>query len=284
MAAQRGRNPRIIAMKTKYITSLDSTRIAYDKVGAGPAIILLHGGGSYRQEWHNAGYVERLQKDFSVITLDLRGHGESDLPEDPASYALAKMGQDILAVADACQVDRFTIWGFSYGGKVGRYLAVQSARVQKIILMGTPFGSGVFGKSRQDVFDFCAHWTPILQAQREGALDFTSLSPEDQQLLNQCHVPAMLGWVPAMLDWPSVEPAEFHCPVLWIVGSEDRQTMLSVDQYKEFLKGSPVQLQIMDGLNHEGVFEEIDTVFERMVRFTRCCNPTFDQKDHGYAI
>lgn len=52
--------------------------------------------------------------------MDLRGHGESDLPEDPADYAINKLCQDILAVADACEVERFSLWGMSYGGKVGR--------------------------------------------------------------------------------------------------------------------------------------------------------------------
>ncbi len=98
-------------MKTQHITSLDNVRIAYDQNGAGPAIILLHGGGSDRQVWHNTGYVERLQENFKVITLDLRGHGESDLPTDPADYSINKMGQDILTVADACgAIAIFLLW------------------------------------------------------------------------------------------------------------------------------------------------------------------------------
>lgn len=75
--------------------------------------MLLHGAGSFRQEWHDAGYVERLMKGLKVITFDLRGHGKSDLPEDPAGEIPAKIGQDLLAVADDCGVDHFTLWGFS---------------------------------------------------------------------------------------------------------------------------------------------------------------------------
>jgi len=62
-----------------------------------------------RQEWHAAGYVRRLQDNFIVIPVNLRGHGESGLPTDPADYTTDKMGQDILAVADACGVERFII-------------------------------------------------------------------------------------------------------------------------------------------------------------------------------
>ena len=132
-----------IPMNTLFADSPDSVRIAFDRSGTGPALVLIHGGGSNRQEWHEAGYVGRLREHFTVITLDLRGHGESGLPTEPADYTIDKMMQDVLAVADACEVECFTVWGFSFGGRVGRYMANQSERVAKIILMGTPLGLGI---------------------------------------------------------------------------------------------------------------------------------------------
>ena len=179
-------------MNTFFATSPDGTRVAYDCLGAGPAILLVHGGGGNRQEWHSTGYVSRLQDGFTVITLDLRGHGESGQPTAPADYTTDKMGQDILAVADACGVERFALWGMSFGGKVSRYLAVQSERVSKLVLIGTPLGLGVSGERRQETIDFCAHWPPIVQAQSQGRLEFESLSQEDQDFLRHFNVPVML--------------------------------------------------------------------------------------------
>lgn len=254
-------------MNTSFATSPDGTRIAYDRSGAGPAIVLLHGGGGSRREWREAGYVSRLQQHFTVIAMDLRGHGESDLPEDPADYAINKLCQDILAVADACEVERFSLWGMSYGGKVGRYLAVQSERVTSCILIGTPLGPGVAGQPCQDALDFCAHWSPIVQASRAGTLDLTSLSANDRELLQRLNVRAMLGWVRAMLDWPTVEPVDFRCPTLWIFGSEDRHAMDSLKAYEESLKGSKMQVHVVEGLNHEQTFDEIDRVFPVIVAF-----------------
>ena len=48
-------------MDTYYAVSADGKQVAYDLSGAGPALILLHGGGGRRQEWHEAGYVTRLR-------------------------------------------------------------------------------------------------------------------------------------------------------------------------------------------------------------------------------
>jgi pimeloyl-ACP methyl ester carboxylesterase len=254
-------------MDTSFAISPDGARIAYDCSGTGPAVVLLHGGGGSRQEWHEAGYVSRLREHFTVIAMDLRGHGESTLPEDRADYTIDKLCQDILAIADACGVKRFSLWGVSYGGKVGRYLAVQSERVASCILIGTPLGPGVSGQPRQDALDFCAHWLPIIQAKRAGTLDLTSLSANDQELLQRLNVPVMLGWVPAMLDWPTVTPADFRCPALWLIGSEDRHAMDSLKAYEESLKASRMQVHVVEGLDHEQTFDEIDRVFPILLAF-----------------
>jgi pimeloyl-ACP methyl ester carboxylesterase len=252
---------------TLYTNSPDGTRIAYDRCGVGPVIVLLHGGGGNRQEWREADYVRRLQSSYTVITMDLRGHGESGLPTEPADYTIEKMCQDILAVANACGVERFSMWGMSYGGKVGRYLAAQSDRVAKFIMIGTPLGLGVSGQPRQDAIDFCAHWPPIVEALRHGTIDPTTLLQKDQDMLNHFNVPAMLGWVRAMLDWPAVEPADFRCPTLWLVGSEDQLAMDSFKEYEGLFAGSQVQVHIVEGLDHEQVFSEIDRVFDIMKAF-----------------
>jgi pimeloyl-ACP methyl ester carboxylesterase len=256
-------------MNTLYANSPDGTRIAYDRSGMGPAIVLLHGGGGTRQEWYEAGYVRRLRDYYTVIAVDLRGHGESGLRTDPADYSTDKMGQDILAVADACAVERFVMWGMSYGGKVSRYLAAQSERVAKFIMIGTPLGPGVSGERRQQALDFCAHWPPIVQAQRDGTLDLDSLSHADRDVLCRLNVPAMLAWVRAMLDWPTIEPADFRCPTLWLVGSEDRHAMASLREYEGSLEGARVRVHIAEGLDHESAFDEIDQVFPAMLAFTQ---------------
>src|SRR5688572_1610047 len=103
------------APKTQFVTSQDGTRIAFDVTGSGPAVILLHGGGMNRQSWHTAGYVARLAKEFTVITIDIRGNGDSDKPAAVAAYSFERINEDVLAVADAVKAQRFALWGFSYG-------------------------------------------------------------------------------------------------------------------------------------------------------------------------
>ncbi len=258
---------RQVSINTLFTISPDGIRIAYERVGSGLPLVLLHGGGNNRHMWREAGYIERLQNNFTVIAPDLRGHGESDSPTEPSDYTTDKMIQDVLAVVDTCGVERFIIWGFSFGGKVGRYVAVHSERVTKIVLMGTPLGSFISNEFRQYMADFCAHWTPILQADR--ILDTSSLSKDDREFMENNNVSAMMAWGQAMLNWTAVEPSHFHCPVLWLVGSEDQVAMMTVREYQQCLPDTKVKLHVIDGLDHGQVFSEIDRVFPTELAFSQ---------------
>ena len=101
-----------VSAETRFVTSKDGTKIAYDVTGTGPAVILLHGGGQNRQVWHKPGYVARLAKEFTVISIDIRGNGESDKPAHVSAYHFERINEDILAVADAIKASRFSLWGF----------------------------------------------------------------------------------------------------------------------------------------------------------------------------
>ena len=260
-------------MKTHFATSLDSTRIAFDVSGAGTPILLLHGGGGSRTDWHEGGYVARLQDEFTVIAVDLRGHGESDKPANAAFYTTEKMGQDLLAVADVCEMERFILCGYSFGGNVGRYLAACSDRVCKMVMLGNRL-SGASVEHRQFIFDFRARWEPIVKAARGGVFDPKSLSPKDQEDIGQLGfpgelLPSVLAWSTAMLDWGTITPADLRSPTLWLIGSENDKALESYREQEEVIPDSKVQVHILEGLNHEQEINEIDKVLPVILDFVR---------------
>jgi pimeloyl-ACP methyl ester carboxylesterase len=256
-------------MNTQYARSPDGTQIAFDVTGQGAALILLHGGGHSRQHWHDVGYVDRLKTAYQVIALDIRGNGQSDRPTDQAAYTTDKLGQDILAVADTCGVQRFVIWGFSYGGNVGRYLAAQSERVAGIVIIGIPFGLGASGDFRASIERMRSHWLPILQAQRDNALDWNTLSEEDRTTLQERNVALSLAWLSAMLDWRAIAPKDLRCPALWLIGSDNSNAMTNLKECQPALPDSQVRVQVIEGLTHMQEFTEIGKVLPAMLDFTR---------------
>ena len=149
----------------------DGCRLAFDVTGDGPPLVLLHGAGYRRQDWHDVGYVERLACDFRVLNIDLRGNGDSDKPETPESYTIGALTSDVVGVADACGISSFMLWGFSFGANVGRYLTAHGDRVSRFIMGGIPWGSATPGAWGKGVRSLVEKWRPILAARRAGTLD-----------------------------------------------------------------------------------------------------------------
>src|SRR5262245_8390312 len=94
--AQRA-SSRMPMGETCFAASSDGTRIAYDVQGEGPALMLLHGGLiQTRRDWRETGYESRLEGEFRVISVDLRGHGESEHPRDRSAYEVGKLCDDLV--------------------------------------------------------------------------------------------------------------------------------------------------------------------------------------------
>lgn len=91
----------------------DGTTLGWSRTGSGDSVVLVHGITESAASW--APVVERLADSNDVITLDLRGHGESGTA---LTYDLASMAGDVLAVVDAAALDRPHLVGHSLGGAV----------------------------------------------------------------------------------------------------------------------------------------------------------------------
>lgn len=256
-------------MTTLYSISPDGTRIAYDVTGRGQALMLLHGAGKTRRDWHKTGYVERLKDDFTVITVDIRGSGDSDSPLGVADYSIEKIYDDLMAVADACEAQRFAVWGFSFGGNIARYLGAWSQRVTSIAVIGVPFGPAVDQAFSCFIDEFVRKWEPLVQDKGEG-----ELTPKDRQSVIKGRIPVWLACFRAMREWPSIQPGEITCPVMLLVGDKNKNMMDWVATNRQALEQAEVCVSIIDGLNHPQEFTKIEWVFPPVASFLYghgCC-------------
>ena len=112
-------------------------RISYDAVGEGRPLVLLHGWCCDRSWWTEPGYVDELRSDHRLLNVDIRGAGASGKPHEAAAYTADALTGDVFAVADAEGLDRFAIWGQSYGGRIAwMAAAAASERVPAIVTSG----------------------------------------------------------------------------------------------------------------------------------------------------
>lgn len=111
------------------------TRLAYDVVGDGPAIVWLHAGIADRSMWEPQ--VVAFSDRYTCITPDIRGFGDTPVGDVPFSRR-----DDLAAVLDAVGVERATFVGCSIGAGFALDFAIaRPDRVDKLVLVGvTPAG------------------------------------------------------------------------------------------------------------------------------------------------
>jgi len=114
----------------------DGVQINYEVHGSGPAILLTHGFPATLESWR--GQVGPLSADHTLIIWDMRGHGQSDAPDDPAAYSAEATVDDMAALLDEVGAASAVIGGLSMGGYFS--LAFQHRypeRVNAMLILGT---------------------------------------------------------------------------------------------------------------------------------------------------
>ncbi|WP_329359639.1 alpha/beta fold hydrolase [Streptomyces sp. NBC_01483] len=77
------------------ITSSDGVRIAFETVGCGPPLVLVHGFFGQRSTWRSASHVDALADSYRLVLIDARGHGGSGAPHDIDSYRIDRQVDDV---------------------------------------------------------------------------------------------------------------------------------------------------------------------------------------------
>lgn len=118
---------------TKFIQAGEA-RIAFERDGDGPPLVLMHGAEASRQMF--ASLVPHLARHFTVITYDQRDCGETQAPEKLAT--LADLAHDAHKLIRALDFKRVHVFGSSFGGRVAQALAILHPKaVDRLVLAST---------------------------------------------------------------------------------------------------------------------------------------------------
>ncbi|KUJ39633.1 alpha/beta hydrolase [Streptomyces albus subsp. albus] len=129
-----------------YAKSADGVRIAYQCQGHGVPLVLLAGQANNHHWW------DGIRDDFEVahrtITLDYRGTGGSDKPDEP--YSTQGFAEDVIAVLDELGVDRAHVYGTSMGGRVAQWVAARHPDRVRALVLGCTTPGGRYGIERSN--------------------------------------------------------------------------------------------------------------------------------------
>ena len=99
--------------------------------------MLLHGFAASGRQWLDHGPAAALaEAGYRVILPDLRGHGDSARPHDPACYPPDVLADDGLALIDGLGLDDYDLGGYSLGGRVVLRMLVRGARPAHAVVAG----------------------------------------------------------------------------------------------------------------------------------------------------
>jgi pimeloyl-ACP methyl ester carboxylesterase len=91
-------------------------KIHYEVEGQGPPLVLVHGFTRSLEDWQKFGFVSELMNDYQLILIDVRGHGQSDKPDNLNAYNVMTIAEDIITIMDELNIERTHYWGYSMGG------------------------------------------------------------------------------------------------------------------------------------------------------------------------
>ena len=113
---------------------VNGARLAWQQMGEGPDLLLVHGLATNRAFWFGA--ATELQRSHRVTLFDLRGHGYSSRP--PGGYSARDFGADIVGLMDGLGIARAALAGHSYGSAAALEAAgLAPGRVTHLALFDT---------------------------------------------------------------------------------------------------------------------------------------------------
>jgi pimeloyl-ACP methyl ester carboxylesterase len=149
-------------------------RIYYEVHGDGPALILTHGYSSTSAMWQ--GQIAALSKQYKLVLWDMRGHGRSDYPDDPAAYSEALTVGDITALLDAVGAKTAIVGGLSLGGYMSlAFYRAHPERMSALLIIDT--GPGFKKDDAREAWNRRALDTAD-RLDREGLTVLKSATPE----------------------------------------------------------------------------------------------------------
>ena len=230
----------------------NSASLFYEVIGNGPPIIFTHGASWNHSQWKNQ--VEHFKNKYKVITWDVRGHGNSTLPEGPVDTE--DLSADLIALMDFLNLREAIICGLSMGGHISLQTAIRyPERVKGLILIGTPCSNtfNLYERIVVPINRFCNKLIPIKTSARLQAKALSKINKTNFDYIIQAF--SMISLHNWKRLWPAITSMEskndlykVKCPTLILIGDHDNLTNYQQPYINQHIKNS--QLKVIPNAQH----------------------------------
>jgi len=244
----------------------DGVKLYYEIHGQGPALILTHGYSATSQMW--AGQIAPLEPHFTVITWDMRGHGQSDYPQDQAQYSEEATVADMAALLDQAGAEDAIVGGLSLGGYMS--LAFHRAhpdRTRALLIIDT--GPGYKNDAARDGWNKNA----LARAEKfeaEGLPDPARVSPE-VRLARHRDATGLARAARGMLTQRDARVIEslpgIKVPSVVIVGADDTPFLAASDYMAAKIPGA--KKVVIEGAGHAANLDQPQAFNQALLEFLK---------------
>lgn len=252
--------------------------IAYRCEGSGPALVLLHGFLESGSIWD--GFSAQLLNDFTVLSIDLPGHGNSEVLAEVHSMHL--MAEVVKAVIQSEGIDSVVIAGHSMGGYVALQFAFENENmVEGIVLFHSHAGADseqarenrlrtieIVKKNRGS---FIRQFIPDLFDQRHVE-NYADAIRKLQDVASLMTSEAIIAALSGMRD--RTGQIEFlsktRVPILFIIGKQDSRMPFS-QLLQQAEAPSHSEILLLDHVGHMGYIESPTVTLQALSHFASRC-------------
>ncbi|WP_329003631.1 alpha/beta hydrolase [Kribbella sp. NBC_00709] len=154
---------------------VDGFRLAYERDGEGPAVVLLHGWPGDHTDYRRLVPL-LVERGCEVVVPDLRGFGLSGSHSmDPTQYGAAAQGRSVVALVEELGLDRPVLAGYDVGSRVAQAIARSRPELIEGLVVAPPLpgiGKRVFSEQAQTEFWYQAfHRLPVIEELIDGKPD-----------------------------------------------------------------------------------------------------------------
>ncbi len=219
-----------VEFASRYL-DVDGIRTHYLEAGAGPALVLIHGGGAGADAWGNwRGCIPLYAPHFRVVAVDMVGFGKTDKP-DPARFGYTQDDRNahLVGFIEKLNAGAVSVIGNSMGGATTLGVAMRRPDlVRKMVLMGSA-GIAVDNPDPEArkalTFDFTRDGMRRLMGALAGPRFAIDERLVDYRLALACEPgarAALLAMRAGKLTYPESEVAKVKVPTLVVGGKLDR--------------------------------------------------------------
>jgi 3-oxoadipate enol-lactonase len=255
--------------------------LAYEDVGAGVPVVLLHGFPFNHTLWREQ--IEALRETHRVVAPDLRGHGETTATSEPAT--MEEMARDVAALLDELRIARPVLGGLSMGGYVAlAFYRLFPRRVRALVLADTraqadtedakrtreetaerALREGMHAIAEAMLPKLLTHTTHMKQPDRVERVREMILTTKPEGAA------AALRGMAQRRDQTSLL-ASILQPTLIIVGAEDQITPpTDAETMRREIRGS--RLELIEGAGHVSNIEQPEEFNRALLKFLRDLQP-----------